>query len=286
MEESHFDLADLVYLYGFSHLSEICLNKSTIGATGGPLIDTPSLPSLRYLSLMEVQDHAMPAAIEMISSWPHLERLNFGCYDERDSFQKDTITSSQTRDVLRQFQPLHLSYLTLPGIDLTDQDLARVLDGCPSLTNLVLSATHVGEASFSSLANVSGTLTSLNLKLEKGRGYWTPRRLLCCLPKLVEFGCSRIDVDEMFFGISGDEVLSSARKQRQYVGQIEPEIEGRPGTGQAKVHLLGQWTCMGLRQLQMDKLILSLDDNRNQAFMDQLGRLQRMTRFRSISIFR
>jgi len=227
----------------------------------------------------------MPAAVEMVMNWPHLESLFLECLDDIDD---DSGTSFQTCDALQRFQPSpQLSDLTLLGVDLTDQDLARVLDGSPVLTDLHLCMMYAGEASFTSLVNLVGTLTSLCISYPRDRGYWRTRRLLRSLPKLVEFRCQTMDVDDMYF----DTILEgvhhlSARRQQQYEGRIQTEIGNEPGIRQAKKHLLGQWTCSGLRLLEIEELILSLDADRNQALMDQLGSLQHIKGFIAFSTFR
>lgn len=283
---STFDLADLAFLREFQYLSGVRFVRCHIVATGGPLIRAPSLPGLKLLVLDGLEVPAMATAVEFISNCPHLERLDLRSTDK-------LVTKSQIHHSLWKFQPPpKLWCLCLVSIDLNDQDLARVLDGCPALTKLVLQKQKVGTASLVSLVNLAENLTCLRISHEKDFGYWK-RRLLCALPKLVDFRCSNIDVDELFYDTMEEEPWSKKKQERkkEWAGSNTgdnsgPDTKYEPGPSQPKEHLLGRWVCAGLKNFRTSSLILSLDTNRNQALMDQLRSLQSLSNFVALAAFR
>ncbi|GJJ74205.1 hypothetical protein EMPS_06563 [Entomortierella parvispora] len=277
-----YDLADVFYLHGLSRLSSVSI-ESDIKVTGEYLVRTPTLPSLRHIGLSDVRDDTIPAAIEMISNWPQLESLALSAVSDSSSKKQ---TSFQTRHALRTFQlSAQISKLKLEYLELTDQDLERVLDGCPALSNLEICGMRDGEASFASLLKLAGTLTDLELNCEKESRYWTPQRLLSSLPKLKQFGCDVMDVDELYFGATLEDELLLTEKWRRYTRQSYPGIGGKPQTGQGKEQPRGRWICEGLQKLDMEALILSLDPDRNKAFMDQLSGLKDIREFVSFASY-
>ncbi|GJJ74204.1 hypothetical protein EMPS_06562 [Entomortierella parvispora] len=282
VEGGVFDLADLIYINGLSRLSKVCISESDIKVTGEHLLRTPTLPSLRHFGLSEVRNETIAAAIEMISNWPHLESLTFSV--EFNPSSKRRIFFPQPQNALRMFQPsAQISKLSLQGMKLTDQDLARVLDGCPALSNLEIADMDNGETSFGSLLKLAGSLTSLELSCEGLSRYWTPQRLLCSLPNLELFSCDVMDVDELYFGATLEEELLLTEKWQRHMRRSYPGLEDEPKTGPAEGHSRGRWICKGLQTLKMESLTLSLDNDRNKAFMDQLGGLQELDEFYALN---
>ncbi|KAG0043079.1 hypothetical protein BGZ83_011869 [Gryganskiella cystojenkinii] len=263
VEESTFDLSDLVSFQECLKLSTIQIIDSAVFVPEESSIRIPTLPSLKTLELKMNEGLGTSIALEMAAHWPQLESLSLISPSEYNSPRFQTYP---------QLSRLHLMYLTLE-----DLDLVHLLSRCPRLSDLTLYDQPLRKEVFAALTGLTGTLTSLALYEAYDEDYtepdtWRQRQLLCFLPNLINFACSTFDVDEAFSCAVGDETLPERGDENEVV--TNPRLSAQEST-LTQAH----WACTNLQTLRTFQLDLSSNPDKNKAAKDQLSALHDLEYF-------
>ncbi|GJJ74214.1 hypothetical protein EMPS_06572 [Entomortierella parvispora] len=270
VEESDFGIADIAYLKHCPQLSKIILNIPGVESSEKRAIQVPSLPNLKSFELLsgDVRHEVdLPTVFELVVSWPNLEKLLLAT------------ESDKPYNLPLPLRPFHLNllHLEISSEVLEDHDLARLLAACNRLSNLALLGQPLGWSSLPALIGRAGTLTSLTLSFGVPIDASMLKQLLCSLPKLTHFTCSRMDVDLMFPELTDGTAASSEGKNDWTsfsIGCPLPPLAHR------------RWACARLKVLEIQELVLSFDTARNRIALDQWKSLSDLENFDVRSSYR
>lgn len=273
VEECHLNLPDIAYLKGCPWLSTIKLDVPTAKPFKGHSIQVPPLPNLKSLELSSgsCPDNVdLITVLEVLACWTQLEKISLLFYSN-DPYDAPLPCLSEFPSIL---------HLKIRSELLSDQNFARLLEQCSTLSTLHLHGQDVGKDSLSALINLAHTLTSLDLIGFAWKEITILRPLLCSLPKLTHFRCSRMDIEFMFPDLTGDNMISVQGGEKGM--ELIPLNERQLLLPAPQVF----WACTHLKSFQVTRLISSLDTERNRIAWNQWRSLREIENFLVNDIYR